>query len=99
MRGKIAAAAAVLAGCAPYVPPPAGAPLCPNVDQRVYIVMGRQLSCRLNPGQHVVVKMARNGENNGWDNAMNVLCFDIFHGTVFVVRADGFDYCGIGGAV
>ena len=87
-----AAALALAAGCAAYIPPDSSAPLCPADLQDVNILLGSKLHCRLRSGQRVVVAMPH---ANGSPDALQTVCFRIFRGTVFVHNFGDFDYCAL----
>jgi hypothetical protein len=87
-----AVAALAVASCAAYVPPASSAPQCPADSSDIYVVLGSQLPCKLRPGQRVVVAMPH---ANGSPEALQTICFSVFHGTVFVHNYGNYDYCAL----
>jgi hypothetical protein len=87
-----AAALALAAGCGAVIPPDSTAPLCAADSSDINVLLGSKVPCRLRSGQRVVVAMPH---ANGSPEALQIVCFRIFRGTVFVHNFGDYDYCAL----
>jgi hypothetical protein len=81
-----------VASCAAYVSPTSSAPSCAPDSSDINVLLGSQLPCKPRPGQRVVVAMPH---VNGSPEALQTICFSVFHGTVFVHNYGNYDYCAL----